>query len=218
MQPLPQGPRGDDHYLLCRRGSSCSSLPSEQQADLVSVFTLLSQPGKTPFNSVTSPNSFWQLGSCWGTRTDGDGEGMLDKPSCIPGCWTLKRLHCSKADVSLLSSPCCPWRNWLAVFYFQQHQPQPQPVPIIQSQSTQPTSLPKPVPSVQHAARPPLPPHTPHAASLPICPGRGKMAKFLSPDEMTSRDYYFDSYAHFGIHEVEFKTLSQSFSMFKYSH
>lgn len=28
------------------------------------------------------------------------------------------------------------------------------------------------------------------------------MAKFLSPDEMTSRDYYFDSYAHFGIHEV----------------
>lgn len=28
------------------------------------------------------------------------------------------------------------------------------------------------------------------------------MAKFLNPEEMTSRDYYFDSYAHFGIHEV----------------
>lgn len=84
----------------------------------------------------------------------------------------------------------------------QQPQPPPQPVRIIPSQSAQPTSLPKPVPSVQHAARPPRPPHTPHAASLPTCPGRGKMAKFLSPDEMTSRDYYFDSYAHFGIHEV----------------
>lgn len=89
-------------------------------------------------------------------------------------------------------------------FFFldQQPQPPPQPVRIIPSQSAQPTSLPKPVPSVQHAARPPRPPHTPHAASLPTCPGRGKMAKFLSPDEMTSRDYYFDSYAHFGIHEV----------------
>uniref|UniRef100_A0A8C5S8Z6 Protein arginine methyltransferase 8 n=1 Tax=Laticauda laticaudata TaxID=8630 RepID=A0A8C5S8Z6_LATLA len=30
----------------------------------------------------------------------------------------------------------------------------------------------------------------------------GKMAKLLNPEEMTSRDYYFDSYAHFGIHEV----------------
>lgn len=25
------------------------------------------------------------------------------------------------------------------------------------------------------------------------------------PEEMTSKDYYFDSYAHFGIHEVELK-------------
>lgn len=24
----------------------------------------------------------------------------------------------------------------------------------------------------------------------------------IPPDEMTSKDYYFDSYAHFGIHEV----------------
>lgn len=86
--------------------------------------------------------------------------------------------------------------------FSQQPQPPPQPVRIIPSQSAQPTSLPKPVPSVQPAARPPRPPHTPHAASLPTCPGRGKMAKFLSPDDMTSRDYYFDSYAHFGIHEV----------------
>lgn len=83
-----------------------------------------------------------------------------------------------------------------------QPQPQPQPIRIIPSQSAQPTALPKPVPSIQHAPRPPLPPHTPHAASLPSCPGRGKMSKFLNPEEMTSRDYYFDSYAHFGIHEV----------------
>lgn len=34
-------------------------------------------------------------------------------------------------------------------------------------------------------------------------PGRGNTTKFISPEEMTSRDYYFDSYAHFGIHEVE---------------
>jgi len=27
------------------------------------------------------------------------------------------------------------------------------------------------------------------------------MSKLLNPEEMTSRDYYFDSYAHFGIHE-----------------
>ena len=24
----------------------------------------------------------------------------------------------------------------------------------------------------------------------------------ISPEKMTSKDYYFDSYAHFGIHEV----------------
>lgn len=94
-------------------------------------------------------------------------------------------------------------------FLFQQPQLQPQPIRIIPSQSAQPTSLPKPVPSVQPAPRPPLPPHTPHAASLPSCQGRGKMAKFLNPEEMTSRDYYFDSYAHFGIHEVCLYFLSQ---------
>ncbi|XP_075996055.1 protein arginine N-methyltransferase 8-B isoform X2 [Genypterus blacodes] len=100
----------------------------------------------------------------------------------------------------------------------EQQQPQPQPVRIIQSQSAQPTSLPKPVPSVQHTPRPPQPPpHTPHAASLSNCPGRGKMAKFLNPEDMTSRDYYFDSYAHFGIHEEmlkdEVRTLTYRNSM-----
>ncbi|KAK2101448.1 hypothetical protein P7K49_019114 [Saguinus oedipus] len=29
------------------------------------------------------------------------------------------------------------------------------------------------------------------------------MSKLLNPEEMTSRDYYFDSYAHFGIHESQ---------------
>lgn len=41
-----------------------------------------------------------------------------------------------------------------------------------------------------------------HVSTQPSCPGRGKMSKLLNPEEMTSRDYYFDSYAHFGIHEV----------------
>eukprot|EP00064_Thunnus_orientalis_P000233 superscaffoldBa00000011_g233 len=103
-----------------------------------------------------------------------------------------------------------------------QPQPQPQPIRIIPSQSAQPTSLPKPVPSIQHATRPPLPPHTPHAASLPSCPGRGKMSKFLNPEEMTSRDYYFDSYAHFGIHEEmlkdEVRTLTYRNSMYHNKH
>ncbi|KAF3689075.1 Protein arginine N-methyltransferase 8-B [Channa argus] len=104
----------------------------------------------------------------------------------------------------------------------EQPQSQPQPIRIIPSQSAQPTSLPKPVPSIQPAPRPPLPPHTPHAASLPSCPGRGKMAKFLSPEEMTSRDYYFDSYAHFGIHEEmlkdEVRTLTYRNSMYHNKH
>lgn len=33
------------------------------------------------------------------------------------------------------------------------------------------------------------------------------MSKLLNPEEMTSRDYYFDSYAHFGIHEVNREEL-----------
>lgn len=33
--------------------------------------------------------------------------------------------------------------------------------------------------------------------------------KYIRPayNEMTSKDYYFDSYAHFGIHEVNFISL-----------
>lgn len=67
------------------------------------------------------------------------------------------------------------------------------------SQSAQPPLMPKPVPTTHHV---PCIPHTPHVGALATCPSRGKIAKFISPEEMTSRDYYFDSYAHFGIHEV----------------
>lgn len=83
------------------------------------------------------------------------------------------------------------------IFKYQQ-----QPLSAAPSQSVQPSPLPKPVSSVHHTQRPTHPSHPPHSASLPSFPGRGKMSKFLTPDEMTSRDYYFDSYAHFGIHEV----------------
>ncbi|XP_050990956.1 protein arginine N-methyltransferase 8-B isoform X2 [Labeo rohita] len=100
-----------------------------------------------------------------------------------------------------------------------------QPLSAAPSQSVQPSPLPKPVSSVHHAQRPTHPshaPHTPHSASLPSCPGRGKMAKFLNPDEMTSRDYYFDSYAHFGIHEEmlkdEVRTLTYRNSMYHNKH
>lgn len=61
--------------------------------------------------------------------------------------------------------------------------PPPQPL--------QPAVPPKPVPCAHHVS------------TQPSCPGRGKMSKLLTPEEMTSRDYYFDSYAHFGIHEVK---------------
>uniref|UniRef100_H2MJ52 type I protein arginine methyltransferase n=1 Tax=Oryzias latipes TaxID=8090 RepID=H2MJ52_ORYLA len=75
---------------------------------------------------------------------------------------------------------------------------------------------------VSHAPALTRPPHTPHAAGLPGCPGRGKMAKFLTPEEMTSRDYYFDSYAHFGIHEEmlkdEVRTLTYRNSMYHNKH
>ncbi|XP_048365857.1 protein arginine N-methyltransferase 8 [Sphaerodactylus townsendi] len=56
----------------------------------------------------------------------------------------------------------------------------------------------------------------------PVQPGQGKMAKLLSPEEMTSRDYYFDSYAHFGIHEEmlkdEVRTLTYRNSMYHNKH
>lgn len=44
----------------------------------------------------------------------------------------------------------------------------------------------------------------------------------MSPDEMTSRDYYFDSYAHFGIHEEmlkdEVRTLTYRNAMYHNKH
>merc|ERR1712241_1657824 len=46
--------------------------------------------------------------------------------------------------------------------------------------------------------------------------------KLLSNDEMTSKDYYFDSYAHFGIHEEmlkdEVRTLTYRNSMWHNKH
>lgn len=45
---------------------------------------------------------------------------------------------------------------------------------------------------------------------------------FVSVDEMTSKDYYFDSYAHFGIHEEmlkdEVRTLTYRNSMYHNKH
>nr|XP_033808749.1 protein arginine N-methyltransferase 8 [Geotrypetes seraphini] len=81
------------------------------------------------------------------------------------------------------------------------------------SQPLQPVVIPKPIQSLQHVLPAPL---------QPSCPGRGKMAKFLNPEEMTSRDYYFDSYAHFGIHEEmlkdEVRTLTYRNSMYHNKH
>ncbi|XP_060135011.1 protein arginine N-methyltransferase 8 isoform X4 [Zootoca vivipara] len=72
------------------------------------------------------------------------------------------------------------------------------------SQPIQPPAVPKPVQSTVPA------------------PGRGKIAKLLNPEEMTSRDYYFDSYAHFGIHEEmlkdEVRTLTYRNSMYHNKH
>ena len=63
------------------------------------------------------------------------------------------------------------------------------------SQPPQPAGPAKPVQCVHHVS------------TQPSCPGRGKMSKLLNPEEMTSRDYYFDSYAQFGIHEVRHSAL-----------
>lgn len=50
----------------------------------------------------------------------------------------------------------------------------------------------------------------------------GKKENGVGPDEMTSRDYYFDSYAHFGIHEEmlkdEVRTLTYRNAMYHNKH
>lgn len=49
-----------------------------------------------------------------------------------------------------------------------------------------------------------------------------KVQREVHVDDMTSRDYYFDSYAHFGIHEEmlkdEVRTLTYRNSMFHNKH
>merc|ERR1712223_1977732 len=51
---------------------------------------------------------------------------------------------------------------------------------------------------------------------------KDKAVKDLSSEEMTSKDYYFDSYAHFGIHEEmlkdEVRTLTYRNSMYHNKH
>ncbi|XP_075458380.1 protein arginine N-methyltransferase 8 isoform X2 [Ascaphus truei] len=81
------------------------------------------------------------------------------------------------------------------------------------SQPVQPVIIPKPIQSVQHVIHTPI---------QPSCPGRNKLGQLLNPEEMTSRDYYFDSYAHFGIHEEmlkdEVRTLTYRNSMYHNKH
>ena len=51
---------------------------------------------------------------------------------------------------------------------------------------------------------------------------KDKKIEDLSSEEMTSKDYYFDSYAHFGIHEEmlkdEVRTLTYRNSMYHNKH
>ncbi|XP_032893742.1 protein arginine N-methyltransferase 1-like [Amblyraja radiata] len=60
------------------------------------------------------------------------------------------------------------------------------------------------------------------AIAQTCCLGKRREAKLFPPDEMTSRDYYFDSYAHFGIHEEmlkdEIRTLTYRNSIYHNKH
>lgn len=51
---------------------------------------------------------------------------------------------------------------------------------------------------------------------------RGGQLSTTNPEEMTSKDYYFDSYAHFGIHEEmlkdEVRTLTYRNAMYHNRH
>lgn len=61
-------------------------------------------------------------------------------------------------------------------------------------------------------------------ASIPVLglPVADKRLEDLTSEEMTSKDYYFDSYAHFGIHEEmlkdEVRTLTYRNSMWHNKH
>lgn len=59
------------------------------------------------------------------------------------------------------------------------------------------------------------------AAAVPA-PSKLNGTENLTVDEMTSKDYYFDSYAHFGIHEEmlkdEVRTITYRNSMFYNRH
>lgn len=52
--------------------------------------------------------------------------------------------------------------------------------------------------------------------------GQAESSEKLNAEDMTSKDYYFDSYAHFGIHEEmlkdEVRTLTYRNSMFHNRH
>ncbi|XP_061618366.1 protein arginine N-methyltransferase 8-B isoform X1 [Phyllopteryx taeniolatus] len=91
------------------------------------------------------------------------------------------------------------------------------------SQSTQPSRVAKPVPVAPQHQHVPRASRTPRVAAFQAAgPARGEGAKFLSPEEMTSQDYYFDSYAHFGIHEEmlkdEVRTLTYRNAMYHNKH
>ncbi|XP_072341017.1 protein arginine N-methyltransferase 8-like isoform X3 [Scyliorhinus torazame] len=77
----------------------------------------------------------------------------------------------------------------------------------VTSDPPEPLAVTQPAQSIQTTQRTQTPTQTPIETQIETpaqtsCLGRGKMAKYLTPDEMTSKDYYFDSYAHFGIHEL----------------
>lgn len=58
---------------------------------------------------------------------------------------------------------------------------------------------------------------------LNFCPGPSSSNEdAVKPEDMTSKDYYFDSYAHFGIHEEmlkdEVRTLTYRNAMYHNKH
>ncbi|XP_038636865.1 protein arginine N-methyltransferase 8-B isoform X1 [Scyliorhinus canicula] len=93
----------------------------------------------------------------------------------------------------------------------------------VTSDPPEPLAVTQPAQSIQTTQRTQTPTQTPIETQIQTsCLGRGKMAKYLTPDEMTSKDYYFDSYAHFGIHEEmlkdEIRTLTYRNSVYHNKH